>query len=93
MALDGNGRVTGHNRRAQLALKHPQGQALLQDLRGGRDYDASFATRRSGQGIWAELVAQRFAKACLRLGLNRERSGWRTDLFRAPSHVRQMGLF
>ena len=29
LALDGNGRVTGHNRRAQLALKHPQGQALL----------------------------------------------------------------
>jgi DNA repair photolyase len=67
--------------------------ARIHDLRGGKDYDASFATRRSGQGIWAELVAQRFAKACLRLGLNRERPGWRTDLFRAPSHARQMGLF
>ena len=67
--------------------------ARMHDLRGGKDYDASFATRRSGQGIWAELVAQRFAKACQRLGLNRERPAWRTDLFCAPSHSRQMGLF
>ena len=67
--------------------------ARIHDLRGGKDYDANFATRRSGQGIWAELIAQRFAKACERLGLHRERQAWRTDLFRAPSHSRQMGLF
>jgi DNA repair photolyase len=67
--------------------------ARIHDLRGGKDYDANFATRRSGQGVWAELIAQRFAKACERLGLHRERQAWRTDLFRAPSHSRQMGLF
>ncbi len=67
--------------------------ARIHDLRGGKDYDASFATRRSGQGIWAELMAQRFAKACDRLGLHRQRHVWRTDLFRPPSHARQMGLF
>ena len=80
-----------------LALHYPDRarrvMARMQDLRGGQDYDARFETRRSGQGVWAELVAQRFAKACERLGLNRQRRVWRTDLFRPPSHSRQMGLF
>jgi DNA repair photolyase len=67
--------------------------ARIQDLRGGKDYDASFATRRSGQGIWADLLAQRFAKACRRLGLNRQRRDWNLQDFRAPSPARQMGLF
>lgn len=67
--------------------------ARIQDLRGGKDYDASFATRRSGQGIWADLIAQRFEKACRRLGLNRSRHTWNVDGFRPPSAVGQLGLF
>jgi DNA repair photolyase len=67
--------------------------ARMHDLRGGKDYDASFATRRSGQGIWAELIAQRFDKACRRLGLNRQLHGWNVADFRAPSMTGQMGLF
>jgi len=67
--------------------------ARMHDLRGGKDYDASFATRRSGQGIWADLIAQRFDKACMRLGLNRQRHDWHVDGFRPPSTVGQMGLF
>jgi DNA repair photolyase len=67
--------------------------ARMQDLRGGKDYDASFATRRNGQGIWADLIAQRFDKACRRLGLNRQRRDWNVQDFRSPSRVGQMGLF
>jgi hypothetical protein len=67
--------------------------ARMHDLRGGKDYDASFATRRSGQGLWAELIAQRFAKACLRLGLNRQRSELNLADFKPPSRSRQLGLF
>ena len=67
--------------------------ARVQDLHGGRDYNASFATRRRGQGVWAQLIAQRFAKACERLGLNREPRRWNLQDFRAPSRSRQMGLF
>jgi len=67
--------------------------ARVQDLHGGRDYNASFASRRRGQGVWAQLIAQRFAKACERLGLNREPSRWNLQDFRAPSRSRQMGLF
>jgi DNA repair photolyase len=83
--------------RQWLSLHYPDRadrvMARIQDLRGGKDYDAHFATRRSGQGLWAELIAQRFAKACLRLGLNRDRSALNLTDFRPPSRSRQMGLF
>jgi len=67
--------------------------ARMHDLRGGKDYDANFATRRRGQGIWADLIAQRFATACRKLGLNRERPVWNVADFRPPSRQGQMGLF
>lgn len=61
-----------------LALHYPlraeRVMARVREMRGGRDYDANFATRMKGQGVWAELLRQRFVKACARLGLNRERS-------------------
>ena len=83
--------------RQWLALHYPDRadrvMARIHDLRGGKDYDASFATRRTGQGLWAGLIAQRFAKACARLGLNRERAALNLADFRPPSHSRQMGLF
>ena len=83
--------------RQWLALHYPDRadrvMARIHDLRGGKDYDASFATRRTGQGLWADLIAQRFAKACARLGLNRERAALNLADFRPPSHSRQMGLF
>ena len=54
--------------RQWLVLHYPDRadrvMARIHDLRGGKDYDASFATRRTGQGLWADLIAQRFAKAC-----------------------------
>ena len=47
--------------------------ARVRDMRGGKDNDARFGTRMTGQGVWAELLRQRFKKACARLGFNRER--------------------
>ncbi|HOM15056.1 MAG TPA: radical SAM protein, partial [Rubrivivax sp.] len=38
-----------------------------------RDNDPRFGSRMRGQGVWAELLRQRFDTACARLGLNRER--------------------
>ena len=35
----------------------------VQDMRGGKDYDASFGKRMHGEGIWADLIRQRFEKA------------------------------
>ena len=47
--------------------------ARVRELRGGRDYDSAWGQRMHGQGIWAELLRQRFERACRRLALNRER--------------------
>lgn len=41
----------------------------VRDMRGGKDYDASFGTRMHGEGVWADLIRQRFEKAVERLGL------------------------
>ncbi len=59
--------------------------ARLRDLRGGRDNDARFGSRMRGEGVWAELMAQRMRKACERLGLNRERVALDYSRFRRPS--------
>ena len=61
-----------------LATHYPDRAAhvmsLVQDIRGGRDYDSRFGARMKGAGLFAELIARRFALACRRLGLNEERS-------------------
>ncbi len=47
----------------------------VRDMRGGKDYDANFATRMKGEGLWADLLKQRFHQAARRLGLNERRRG------------------
>jgi DNA repair photolyase len=58
--------------------------ARVREMRGGKDNDAQFHTRMTGQGLWAQLVRQRFHKACARLGLNRERHELDLTQFRPP---------
>ncbi|MBC5766297.1 PA0069 family radical SAM protein [Ramlibacter albus] len=65
--------------------------ARVHDLRGGKDYDADFATRMKGQGIWAELLAQRFKKAVKRLGFNQERVELHSRDFRPPAECEGQG--
>jgi DNA repair photolyase len=75
----------------------------VRDMRGGKDYDASFATRMKGEGLWADLLKQRFHKAVRRLGLNRRDHGIldmshfrRVEAVRAQSPARddpQLDLF
>lgn len=47
----------------------------VRDMRGGKDYDASFATRMKGEGLWANLLRQRFYQAARRLGVNQRERG------------------
>ncbi|KWA27423.1 radical SAM protein [Burkholderia multivorans] len=47
----------------------------VRDMRGGKDYDSDFAKRMKGEGIWADLLRQRFRQAVKRLGLNERRHG------------------
>lgn len=41
--------------------------SLVRQMRGGKDYDATFGTRMTGTGPFAQLIAQRFDKAYARL--------------------------
>jgi DNA repair photolyase len=65
----------------------------VREMREGRDYRADFATRMKGSGLWADLIRQRFDKACARLGLGRGRFELRDDLFLPPRPGAQLDLF
>ncbi len=47
--------------------------STIQQLRGGKDYDARFGKRFSGEGVYAELLARRFDLAYRRLGFDRRK--------------------
>jgi len=59
--------------------------ARLREMRGGRDNDARFGSRMKGEGIWAELLAQRMRRACQRLGLSKQRMELDLSQFRPPA--------
>jgi DNA repair photolyase len=61
--------------------------ARVRDMRGGRDNDAHFGSRMTGQGVWAQLLRQRFEKACARLGLNRQRVELDLSKFQPPARL------
>lgn len=76
-----------------MPLRAHRVMSRIREMRGGRNYDSDFQTRMKGQGIWADLIRQRFEKACGRLGLNRERSALDTSLFRPDLLGPQRALF
>ncbi|MEM7565770.1 MAG: PA0069 family radical SAM protein [Pseudomonadota bacterium] len=61
---------------------------LLKGTRGGREYDADWATRMKGSGPYAYLLQRRFEVARKRLGLDGKRMQLRTDLFTPPARPR-----
>ncbi len=65
--------------------------ARVREMRGGKDYDARFGARMSGEGVWAQLLAQRFSKAVARLGLNCQRVELDLTRFKPPRPERQDG--
>ena len=68
--------------------------ARVREMRGGRDYDARFGERMRGKGVWAELLRQRFEKACARHRFDRERIGFDFSRFRPPQRdAAQAALF
>jgi DNA repair photolyase len=74
-----------------LAAAHVMNR--LRDCRGGRAYDARFGTRMRGEGIYADLIAQRFRTACRSLGFG-EMPGLECGHFRPPAaHRDQLPLF
>ncbi|MEK1906835.1 MAG: PA0069 family radical SAM protein [Pseudomonas sp.] len=65
--------------------------SLIRQSRGGRNYDSQFGKRMRGEGIFADLLAQRFALARKRLGLD-HREGFNLDCSQFAPPGRQMAL-
>ncbi|VCU68983.1 Radical SAM superfamily protein [Pigmentiphaga humi] len=74
----------------------------LEDLRGGRLNDPRFGSRMRGEGIWADLVRQRFMRALRQFGLAGRRIELDIGSFRPPGRpagaakrgdARQISLF
>lgn len=74
--------------REWLAESYPERASrvmkLLREMRGGKDYDARWFERQRGQGPYAQLIADRFRKACARLGLNKTKFELSLAEFRRP---------
>ena len=66
-------------------LKAGHVMARVRDMRGGREYESGFGTRMRGRGLFADLIATRFAGALRRAGLDGERPVLDTSQFRPPS--------
>jgi DNA repair photolyase len=68
--------------------------SLVRETRDGKDYDASWGKRMTGEGVYATLLQQRFEKAKERYGLNKPSTPLRTDLFVPPREASaQLSLF
>jgi DNA repair photolyase len=58
--------------------------AKMREMRGGRDYDATFGLRMTGTGPVAQLIRQRFRRATRQLGFNDVPLRVDTTQFRPP---------
>lgn len=68
-----------------VPLKAAHVMSLVQQMRGGQDYSAEWGERMRGRGAYAEMIAQRFALACRRIGLADDgRPVLDTTQFRVP---------
>jgi DNA repair photolyase len=63
--------------------------SLINQARGGKDYDAEFGRRMSGTGPYADLLRTRFELARRKCGFDRadERHALATGLFRPPARA------
>jgi DNA repair photolyase len=67
---------------------------LIRDMRGGKDYDASFGKRMTGSGPIAWMIGRRFEAACEKLGLNAGKAKLATEHFVPPHRpAQQLSLF
>jgi DNA repair photolyase len=66
--------------------------SIVQSVRGGRDNDPDFFTRMKPEGVWADLIRNRFRIACKRLGITRSAFDLDCSQFRRPSPNGQLDL-
>ena len=79
----------------RFPLKAAHVMSRIHEMREGRDNDPEFGTRMTGTGLFAQLLGQRFDKACKRFGLNERENVFDLDttLFRRPELHGQTSLF
>jgi DNA repair photolyase len=79
---------------ANFPDRHRHVFKLIQDMRGGKDYDSTFGTRMTGKGPIAWMIGRRFEVACERLGFNVKSAPITTEHFRPPQPAAaQLNLF
>lgn len=84
--------------REWLAAHYPERaehvMSLINQARGGKDYDSRFGIRMRGTGPYAELLRRRFDLAKRQLGFDaaEDRYELNTSAFRRPNHAPQMTL-
>jgi DNA repair photolyase len=67
---------------------------LVRQMRGGKDYDATWNTRMRGTGPYAEMMARRFHLTAKRLGLKKPQPPLTLHSFRRPPQLGdQLKLF
>ena len=74
---------------AWLEAHYPERAAkvmsLMRQCRGGKTYDAAFGKRFRGEGVFADLIAQRFQRASRQWNMQpRTEQGLNTRDFRPP---------
>lgn len=71
-----------------LATDHPDRasrvMSLVRQMRGGKDYDATFGARMKGHGPVAQMMGQRFRAARRRYGLDRPLPDLDLSAFKVP---------
>jgi len=66
----------------------------VREMHGGQDYDAQWGKRMRGEGVYANLMQNRFERAARAHGLPRDLPPLRCDLFAPPPQVGdQLTLF
>lgn len=65
----------------------------IRALRGGKLNDPRFGYRMSGEGVFAQQIAQLHKVACKKAGLPKARHKLSTRHFRVPGRAVQVGLF
>lgn len=79
---------------AHAPLKADHVMNAVKEAGGGQIYDPAFGVRQRGTGVYADLLLQRFEKACRRLGLNGRKYRLDRTQFRPPPRAGdQIGLF
>ncbi|AQQ68170.1 radical SAM protein [Microbulbifer agarilyticus] len=58
--------------------------SIVQQSRGGKDYQSEFGSRQRGNGVFAQLLQQRFKITCRKLGLNERKLNLDCNKFTLP---------